>query len=170
MSKISLQRGDIIPVDVGPVVCSTAMPCDKRECLQSLASAISLTKRFGRRNYYIKSTAAGIQFTLDGYRYSGAFDSRGVKNLVKLDRTYRLAKKAKKTDEEAIEAARAVIKPYKSSFIVMAKKKIAPKATRDRKDQINELRNAKRAEIIAAGGKPKKYGPYKHGTARELSL
>ncbi len=169
MSKVVLAKGDLIAFDVGQPVCNLANPCDTRACLQTLAAEIALNKRYGRRNFYVKSDAAGIRFTMDGYRYYGAFDRRGVKNLVKFDRIYKLALK-NKTKEEAVEAARAAIAPYKSSFIIMTAKKIGPKNDRERKDQINALRNEKNAAIIAAGGKPKKYGPYKHGTARELSL
>lgn len=170
MAKVSLDKGDTINFDVGQFVCDRAQPCDLRSCLQTLAAEMALSKRFGRRNFYVKSDAAGIRFNLDQYRYYGAFDRRGVKNLVKFDRVYKLSLKSGKTNDEAILAARAAISPYKSSFIVMTKSKVGPKNDRARKDQVNKARNAKNVAIIAAGGTPKKYGPYKHGTGRELSL
>lgn len=170
MVKVTLDKGDVVAFDVGQPICSRANPCDLRTCLQTLAAEMALTKRYGRANRYVKSDAAGIRFNMDGYRYYGAFDRRGVKNLVKFDRVYRTALKNGKSKEEAVDAARASISPYKSSFIIMTKTKVGPKNDRARKDQVNAARAAKNAAIIAAGGKIKVYGPYKHGTARELSL
>lgn len=168
-SNIRLIKGTSIPIEITQKIIDNSIPCQRKTCVQTQAAEVALRKQYGSGNYYIKSDSAGITFTVGGYRYEGAFDRAGNRNLYKFDRAHVKAIDTGKTEEEACSLARAVLKPYRSQFIIVKAKKIPPVATRERKDQINALRNKKNAALRAKGLEPKKYS-YPNGSARELSL
>ena len=112
--------------DIDGAVCRDAKRC-------VIANAIK-RERHLEEHIYPTVRANGVAWTEDGLRYTGRLARTAAKNLVDFDQT-------------------GTCKPFGTCIQNIVSKPIPPKATEDRKRQINDARKARKE----AGQPDKKY-------------
>lgn len=106
----TIKVGTVIPVDVTRPAIQASTPCDKSQCMLTMAGISTLESRFGKQNYNVRSTNHGMQFDINGYRVLTVFDHKTGHRIYKYDETFRRTRNASK--------ARASVSPFRAKLMV----------------------------------------------------
>jgi hypothetical protein len=148
----TIKVGTVIPVGVDQGNIDDSVPCNKGKCMLTLGGIATLTSRFGKQNYNVKSTNHGMTFDINGYRILTVFDHRTGHRIYQYDEIYKRTRNMAK--------ARASVKPFQAKLMVESCQKVpvyppmseatkkALKAVARRKPEVKSgLRTANRRQL-----------------------
>lgn len=139
----TIKVGAVIPVRVTQQDIDNSTPCDKGNCMLTLAGMRTLKERFGDHNYRVRSTNHGMTFDLNGYRILAVFDHQTGHRIFQYDETY------KKT--RSIAKARAAARPAKAKLMVESCQRIPVYPPMSEATKKVLAARAKRKDIIKSG-------------------
>jgi hypothetical protein len=111
-----LNVGAVIPVQVTREAIEKSTPCDKGNCMLTLAGIATLESRFGKQKYNVKSTNHGMTFDVNGYRILTVFNHGTGHKIYQYDEIYKRTRNAEK--------ARASVKPFMAKLMVESCQKV----------------------------------------------
>jgi hypothetical protein len=106
----TIKVGTVIPVDVTRERIDQSIPCDKGNCMLTLAGIETLESRFGKQDYNVKSTNHGMTFDINGYRILTVFNHDTGHRIYQYDETFKRTRNMAK--------ARASVKPFRAKLMV----------------------------------------------------
>jgi hypothetical protein len=112
----TIKVGTAFAVYVSQEVIDESIPCDKGNCMLTMASTAMLSECFGPGVRNVKSTNHGLTFDFNGYRILCVFDHQTGHRIYKYDEIYKKTRNMSK--------ARASVKPFRAKLMVESCQKI----------------------------------------------
>lgn len=130
MAARALKVGTVMTVNVSKDNIQRSVPCDKGNCMLTLAGIEALENKFGKNNYRVRSTNHGMTFDINGYRILTVFDHKTGHRIYQYDEIYRKTRNQGK--------AKASVKPFTARLMVESCQKapVYPPMTAETKERL----------------------------------